>query len=177
MVGITSLAAVHSVSAQTPPTYAPSSPLLAPGDPNSDIDQYSVPAITIPKAAPQSTIPQSTIPNSNSLQPIPDPGNAPLQGTIPSQSNYGPSDPATIVAPGTGTQTTTFWRGWYPGYWMGVRPGDQPYGGGPVPYRTNYQGFAPYGAGSLNNGCNACGPAPVGNLDFGRGYDGFMTGW
>jgi len=170
-----------SAVAQTP-TYAPSSPLVAPGEPMSGSDSSTIPQSTIPQnTVPESTIPSTTLPPITVPSTIPNGGSTIPGGSLPSGNTFDP--PATIVTPGTVPAAR---RGWYPGYWLGFRPYDPPYGGGPVPYRTNYQGFAaPYGA---PGGCNTCQPAvPVApapcaacgsqNLDFGRGYDGFMTGW
>lgn len=146
------------VLAQTP-TYAPSSPLIAPGEPLSS---------PVPSTVPESTVPQSTIPSTTPGSTIP--------YSIPGGNPVDP--PATVVTPGTVSPMVQPWGAWYPGYWLGFRRNDPPYGGGSVPYRTNYQGYGlpPAGLG----GCNTCQPmAPCGqqNLDFGRGYDGFMTGW
>ncbi|WP_437226678.1 hypothetical protein SH661x_004713 [Planctomicrobium sp. SH661] len=150
--------------AQTP-TYAPTTPLVAPGDPVTTPDTTTLPSMTIPPTA---------VPNSNS-SPTPTLG-TPYQ--IPSGSTVDPG--TTVVTPGTAIPATPSTGTWYPGYWLGYRPGAPPYGGGPVPYRTNYQGFAPYGASAPGacGSCNTC-PTPCGpqNLEFGRGYDGFMTGW
>jgi len=162
--------------AQTP-TYAPSSPLAAPGEPLYAPDTSTVPNL----GTPQSTIPQPTIPQSTIPQ-----GTSPTPGTmysVPGGNSFDP--PATIVTPGSLPPATRRWGAWYPGYWLGVRPTDPPYGGGgPLPYQTNYQG-SPMPSGGAG-GCNTCpspGIAPMmlpfgsQNLEFGRGYDGFMTGW
>lgn len=163
--------------AQTP-TFAPSNPLVAPGEPLS--------SPSTPSTIPQSVTPPSTIPQSTPDSTIPG-GTYSVPGNTFSVPSGNPVDPpATIVTPGTVVPAARPWGAWYPGYWLGFRPNDPPFGGGPVPYRTNYQGYAlPPGAG----GCNSCQPnapiapmAPCGtcgplNLDFGRGYDGFMTGW
>lgn len=157
------------ILAQTP-TYAPGNSLPAPGEPLIS-PESTIPSTTIPQSTiPNSTIPQSTIPGGS--YPVPE-----NSYSVPSGNPVDP--PATVVTPGTVAPYGVSRGRWYPGYWLGIRPYDPPFGGsGPIPYQTNYQGMAlPYG-GSATGGCNTCQPAVVmPNLDFGRGYDGMTTGW
>lgn len=180
---LTALIAAGAVGSLQPafaqtPTYAPSNPLVAPGEPGSGYGDTnsipSTPSITIPSNPQPSTVPQNQTPyNSqyNGGTPVPA---SPYPSTVPSGNSFDP--PGTVVTPGTAAPYS--WGAWYPGYWMGYRPGDPPYGGRVKRHHAGYQGMvAPYGG----SPCNTCPPpvSPCGprNLDFGRGYDGFMGGW
>ncbi|SFH62310.1 hypothetical protein [Planctomicrobium piriforme] len=116
--------------------------------------------LVVPDSSP---IPNSSVPNGTMPGP---------SGTfsVPQNSTVMPAP--TVVMPGTVPSGTVYpnygtgWRGWglFGGY-------STMYG----PTQANYNGMpAPYGGGGCNTCQNPC--APV-NYEFGRGYDGFMTGW
>ncbi|WP_437187330.1 hypothetical protein SH668x_000720 [Planctomicrobium sp. SH668] len=166
--------------AQTPPTYAPSGPLVAPAEPLV-LPEPTLPKLPVPTPA-NGTIPDVAKPvmPSDSLQSTPVPGNT---FKAPAAAPY-ETTPPLIVTPASPESAVSPETGWYPGYWLGYRRNQLPYGRGPLPYETNYQGFGQGMGVPMNSapGCNTC-PQPVTspcgptNLDFGRGYDGFFSGW
>ncbi|HWL10260.1 MAG TPA: hypothetical protein VNQ76_17785 [Planctomicrobium sp.] len=187
-----------------PPTYAPSKPPstydYTPSlGPNLNPNNGS--GTTPPSLTPNSTIPlhptpvQPTPAQQNPMQQNPapqNPGQSNFNQPNPAQPNSGTSQPyptyrpdstfsnpapgsanPTVVTPGMMQEfgprpyTTNYGPGYPPGLWdYFTAPSWTPRS---RPYRTNYGAF-----GGMGNPCAPCGQM---NYEFGRGYDGFMTGW